>query len=51
VNGPTHVNVIFDVLMPYGEKVKDQDVIDALNKHFEKDEKPKHFVLTFDHPY
>ena len=52
VKGDTHVNVIFDVVVPYEEK--DCDLIDikkALEKEFEGDPIKHAFVIRLDRPY
>jgi cation diffusion facilitator family transporter len=51
ISGPTHVNVIFDVLLPYDEKVSQELIMKTLEEHF-KDQTPRrYFVVTFDRPY
>lgn len=51
VIGKTHTNVIFDVVLPYGESVSPKMVMDGLKAKF-KDHQPEyHFVINFDHSF
>jgi cation diffusion facilitator family transporter len=51
VAGPTHINVIFDVLMPYDEKVTQDLIMKTLEDHFKGQKPERYFVVTFDRPY
>lgn len=51
VAGPTHTNIIFDVVIPYGNATSEQSVMDALNKTFSGKGTIYHFVVHFDRPY
>ena len=52
VKGPTHVNVIFDIVVPYDDKsFNEVNVLNTLEAGF-LDEPIKHnFIVRFDHPY
>lgn len=52
VKGPSHINVLFDVVIPYEDKKADLSTIkQALSNGF-KDEPIKHnFVIHLDHPF
>ena len=52
VKGPSHINVLFDVVVPYEDKKADLSTIkQALSNGF-KDEPIKHnFVIHLDHPF
>ena len=51
VQGPTHTNVIFDVVIPYGSKVDEHTIMTTLEKHFSSKATTYHFVIHFDHPF
>jgi cation diffusion facilitator family transporter len=51
VVGPTHINVIFDVLLPYDEKVTQDLIMKTLEEHFKGQKPERFFVVTFDRPY
>ncbi|MBQ2802606.1 MAG: cation transporter [Lachnospiraceae bacterium] len=44
VKGPTHTNIIFDVVVPYGFHMTDNEVISVINKHI-KDKNPNYFTV------
>lgn len=48
VNGDTHVNLVFDVVVPYGSKITLNDVHSACEKEFENDETKYYFVIDMD---
>ena len=50
VSGPTHVNLVFDLVIPFEEKYSQEEIEDMLLKHIQSDKKI-YFVLTIYHPY
>ena len=50
VSGPTHVKLVFDLVIPFEEKYSQEEIEDMLLKHIQSDKKI-YFVLTIDHPY
>ena len=50
VSGPPHVNLVFDLLIPFEEKYAQEEIEAMLLKHIQSDKKI-YFVLTIDHPY
>lgn len=50
VSGPTHVNLVFDLVIPFEEKYTQEETEEMLLKHIESDKKI-YLVLTIDHPY
>lgn len=48
VNGDTHVNLVFDVVVPYDSKITLNDVHFACEKEFENDETKYYFVIDMD---
>lgn len=50
VSGPTHVNLVFDLVIPFEEKYSQEEIEDILLKHIQSDKKI-YLVLTIDHPY
>lgn len=50
VSGPTHVNLVFDLVIPFEEKYSQEEIEAMLLKHIQLDKKI-YFVLTIDHPY
>ena len=50
VSGPTHVNLVFDLVIPFEEKYTQEEIEAMLLKHIESDKKI-YLVLTIDHPY
>lgn len=50
VSGPTHVNLVLDLVIPFEEKYSQEEIEDMLLKHIQSDKKI-YFVLTIDHPY
>ena len=50
VSGPTHVNLVFDLVIPFEEKYTQEEIEEMLLKHIESDKK-SYLVLTSDHPY
>ena len=50
VSGPTHANLVFDLVIPFEEKYSQEEIEDMLLKHIQSDKKI-YLVLTIDHPY
>jgi len=50
VLGPTHVNLVFDLVIPFEEKYTQEEIEEMLLKHIDSDKKI-YLVLTIDHPY
>lgn len=50
VSGPTHVNLVFDLVIPFEEKYAQEEIEGMLLKYIESDKKI-YLVLTIDHPY
>ena len=50
VSGPTHVNLVFDLVIPFEEKYSQEEIEEMLLKHIQSDKKI-YLVLTIDHPY
>ena len=50
LSGPTHVNLVFDLVIPFEEKYSQEEIEDMLLKHIQSDKKI-YLVLTIDHPY
>lgn len=50
VSGPTHVNLVFDLVIPFEEKYSQEEIEAMLLKHIQSDKKI-YFALTIDHPY
>lgn len=48
VNGDTHVNLVFDVVVPYNSKITLNDVHSACEKEFNNDETKYYFVIDMD---
>lgn len=51
VKGPTHTNIIFDVLLPYNEALTQQTIISTLEQAFANRSERYYFVINFDRPY
>ena len=50
VSGPTHVNLVFDLVIPFEEKNTQEEIEAMLLKHIQSNKKI-YLVLTIDHPY
>lgn len=50
VSGPTHANLVFDLVIPFEEKYTQEEIEEMLLKRIESDKKI-YLVLTIDHPY
>lgn len=48
VVGPTHTNLIFDVLIPYDSKAKESEIRAIIDKELAKEMHPVFAVITFD---
>ena len=51
VQGPTHTNMIFDVVLPYGENLKPAAIYAHLGDRFGKRDTKYKFVIHFDTPF
>ena len=51
VKGETHTNIIFDVVVPFDVKLKEQEVIDYLNTEFKKINQYYFLVVKIDRDY
>ncbi|MBR3769822.1 MAG: cation-efflux pump, partial [Lachnospiraceae bacterium] len=51
VNGPTHTNLIFDVLVPYRFHMTDAEVISAIDTEVKKLNPTYFCVIKVDHTY
>lgn len=50
VSGPTHVNLVFDLVVPFEETYTKKQIEEMLLSHIHSDKKI-YIVLTIDHPY
>ena len=50
VSGPTHVNLVFDLVIPFEEKYTQEEIEAMLLKHIQSNKKI-YLVLTIDNPY
>lgn len=51
VKGPTHTNIIFDVVLPYDEKITEELIVKELEAHFAGRAVKYYFVIHFDRPF
>lgn len=52
VKGTTHVNVIFDIVVPYEDaSANEAKIIKALENEFSSSPIKHYFIIRFDHPY
>lgn len=51
VKGPTHTNLIFDVLVPYRFAMSDRDLIKLIDNDIKKEDPGYFTVITIDHTY
>jgi cation diffusion facilitator family transporter len=51
VIGETHTNILFDVVVPYGEKTTLQEIEDEFKSKYEKEEKEYFFIISIDRSY
>ena len=48
VAGPTHTNLIFDVVIPYDEKCDENEIRESIRKELSKEDSTFYAVITFD---
>jgi len=51
VNGPTHTNILFDVVIPSDTKINDKELLIYLQNEFKKINSTYRLVINFDHNY
>ena len=51
VRGDEHTNLVFDLVVPYGFHLEDEQIKVEIDRHFEKYPNKIYTVITFDHPY
>lgn len=52
VTGPTHTNLIFDIVVPFGYKVKDEELIEMIQEKVKEEMGENHFtVIQVDKAY
>jgi len=51
VNGPTHTNVIFDVVVPYHFNLTNDEIKDIIQEELRKEKKTVFVVINFDNEY
>ena len=51
VRGDEHTNLVFDLVIPYGFHLEDEQIKEEIDRHFEKYPNKIYTVITFDHPY
>ena len=51
VRGDEHTNLVFDLVIPYGFHLEDEQIKVEIDHHFEKYPNKIYTVITFDHPY
>lgn len=51
VSGPTHTNVLFDVVIPNQTKIKDDELLNYLQKEFHKIKSTYFLIVHFDRNY
>lgn len=51
VKGPTHTNVIFDIVVPFDDKHTQEEIVKKLEAHFANRETRYHFAIHFDRPF
>jgi hypothetical protein len=51
VKGPTHTNVIFDIVLPFDDKHTQEEIVKKLEAHFANRETRYHFAIHFDRPF
>ncbi|MBB5183400.1 cation diffusion facilitator family transporter [Catenisphaera adipataccumulans] len=49
INGPTHTNLVFDLVIPFDEPRTKKEIIHTLRQHIDADH-PIYLVITLDHP-
>ena len=51
VRGDENTNLVFDLVIPYGFHLEDEQIKVEIDHHFEKYPNKIYTVITFDHPY
>ncbi|MGN0580183.1 MAG: cation diffusion facilitator family transporter [Ruminococcus sp.] len=51
VVGDTHTNLIFDIVVPFGFKMSDDEIKEKIDRSLEGDSVKFYTVITFDHSY
>jgi len=51
VKGPTHSNLIFDIVLPFGGGIKEKDIIEKISNEVKKLDKSYFCVITVDRSY
>ena len=51
VQGTTHTNVLFDVVVPFEVRVEKEDILTALDASFNTEEKMYYFIIQLDRGY
>lgn len=51
VKGPTHTNVLFDIVVPYDLEVEDKDIINYLRSEYEKRQSKYFIIVKVDREY
>ena len=51
VAGPSHTNLVFDILVPYTCKIPTSTIEETIKQALKHHEKPIYLVITFDHQY
>jgi hypothetical protein len=51
VSGPTHNNLVFDVLVPFGFRLSNEEIRSRIEQTFIHDPKTIHTVIHFDHGF
>lgn len=51
VSGPTHTNLIFDVVVPYQCKLNDQEVTDEIQRRVKAEWENYYVIVAIDHSY
>lgn len=51
VDGPSHTNLVFDILIPYDCSISKKEIEDKINTSLKEHDKRLYAVITFDHEY
>jgi cation diffusion facilitator family transporter len=51
VPGPTHTNIIFDIVLPFDDPTTKKTIVTKLTQRFASRDKKYNFVLNFDRPF
>ncbi len=49
VHGPTHTNILFDIVIPIGQKINEKEILNLLNSSFK--ERNYYFIVNFEENY